>query len=100
MTEADRLLLEKKIGRLKKLLQPPYMADIRFWHDTHHIKGEVVNCVMNVKEGKRVFHSERVGDSMQKALDECLQAIKSEIAKNHGKGKRRRFWWSKLAKET
>lgn len=83
LSEADRVLLDKKVNRLDKLLKPPYTTTIRLQHDTHHTKGNVITCTINIDHGKHVFHAERVAGSVQDALDEVIEALQQELKKNH-----------------
>jgi len=85
ITPHDQELLDKKLAKLEKLVHQPYTMSIRFRHDTHHRTGEVVTCLINIGQGRRVFHAERSEDSIQTALDEVIDALKSELHKAHRK---------------
>ena len=82
---ADQRLLDKKMNRIGKLLEPPYTIDLRFKRDTHHATGNVVTCTINIKQGKKVHHAERSGENPQNALDQVLQAMRQELKKHHDK---------------
>src|SRR5687767_10054519 len=83
VTPSDQELLDKKLVKLEKLVNEPYTMTIRFKHDTHHLKGQVVTCLVNIQQGKRVFHAERNEDSIQTAFDGVVAALKSELQKAH-----------------
>ncbi len=83
--ETDKELIDKKLMKLEKLVNEPYMMTVRFRHDTHHKKGDVVTCLINIEQGRRVFHAERSEDSIQTSLDEVIDALKSELSKAHRK---------------
>lgn len=85
MTETDQRLINKKLVKLEKLVHEPYMMDIRLVHDTHHNKGQVVACTINIKQGKRVFHAERSSESIQTSLDEAISALRHELQKTYRK---------------
>lgn len=83
ITTEDRVLMDKKFERLEKILLPPYVVDVRITHDTHHRTGAVVNCIINIEQGKRVFHTERVADTVQTAVDDALSALHQELQRYH-----------------
>lgn len=83
VTPDDQDLLDMKLVKLEKLVHEPYTMTIRFKHDTHHLKGQVVTCLINITQGKRVFHAERNEDSIQTAFDGVVTALKSELHKTH-----------------
>lgn len=87
LSDFDREQLDKKMERLNKHLIPPFTVDVALLHDTHHNKGQVVTCRINVEHGKKVLHAERTGQSAQDAVDESLVAIKRELEKEHDKKK-------------
>jgi ribosomal subunit interface protein len=90
LTELDRRLLDEKLDRLEKYMQPPFTTDVRLVHDTHHEKGQVVTCTINIEQGSKVFHAERTGESIQDALDQAIDALSSELKKQHDKNIRER----------
>lgn len=76
----DRQLINDKIDRLATIITSPYVIDLKFALDTHHTKGEVVTCIINVEQGKRVFHAERKSETVQISLDLALAALSQELA--------------------
>lgn len=88
MTDEDQQLMDSKLNRIKKHLIPPYVADISCTHAQLKSSGETVTCTINIEQGKKVFHAERTADTLQNALDEAVQAISRELAKEHDKHKR------------
>lgn len=85
ITAEDQTLIDKKLSKLDRILHEPYVTDIRLKHDTHHGKGDVVSCTINIEQGKRVFHAERSRETIQDALDECIAAIHQELTRFYGK---------------
>jgi ribosomal subunit interface protein len=88
LSDLDREQLDKKLSRLNKHLLEHHMIDISILHDTHHQKGNTVTCVINIEQGKKVFHAERTHSTIQNALDEALAAVARELKKEHDKNKR------------
>ena len=80
-TAQDMGLIEKKMERIGKLLDPHAVIDIRIARDTHHAKGEVIACILNARQGKDVLHAERQGENIQVAFDEALAALKQQLKK-------------------
>lgn len=87
LTDVERDALDKKLRRLQKHLQPPFTTDVTLLHDSHHLKGDVVTCRINIKYGKKVFHAERVGSTIADVVDESVRALDQELAKHHSKQK-------------
>jgi ribosomal subunit interface protein len=85
LSDADRDLIEKKMQRFEKRLQPPFVIDIVFSLDTHHATGDITSCRINIHHGKNTFHAERTGATAQDTLDSCLDALEQELAKNRDK---------------
>lgn len=81
--------LDKKIERLGKHVQPPFVVDVTLQHDAHHLKGAVITCRINVTHGKKLFHVERTGSTTADAVDEVLNALKNELERDHDKRKDR-----------
>ncbi len=77
--------LDKKLGRLEKHLEIPYVIAVTLAHSAHHLKGDVITCRINVEQGKAVLHAERVGATIADTLDECVQALQQELKKHHAK---------------
>ncbi len=88
LTDFDQQQLDKKLNRLGKHLLPPFVIDISLLHDTHHQKGAVVTCIITIEQGKKVFHAQREAESIQDAMDRCLEAISRELRKEHSKHKK------------
>lgn len=87
ISELDQQQMEEKLNRLEKLLLVPYHMAIALEHDMHHRKGEVVHCRLNLTQRKKTFYAERSAESMQKALDEAISALRHELEKFHSKHK-------------
>ncbi len=85
LSEVDLSLLDKKLERMEKYLTPPFHTDVVLRHDTHHRTGITVTCIINIKQGKAVFHAERAGESVQEALDEVIGVLKKELQKKREK---------------
>lgn len=91
LSDFDRQLLDKKIDVLHKHLKPPYVADITIAHNPHHLNGdETVQCIINIENGKKVFHADRSGPDIQRALDQAIDAMKQELRRAHEKLKAHR----------
>ena len=89
LSDFERTELDKKIDRIEKHLHPPFMVDVVLHHDAHHLKGAVVTCRINIKQGKKLFHVERTGSTAADAVDEVLNALKNELEREHDKRKDR-----------
>lgn len=87
LTDTDKELMQEKLNRIEKHLVPPFTVDVMCTHSTHHNKGDVVGCRINITQGKKVIHAERDAESVQDALDQCIEAIKSELLKLRDKEK-------------
>ncbi len=85
LTSSDQEQLDKKLDRLHKHLKPPYITDITFIRDTHHRTGNIITCIINVQQGKDMYHAERSNGDIQTALDQALKAIGQEMKNNHDK---------------
>lgn len=83
ITDEDRQLMDKKFNRLQKILETPFVVDVRITRDTHHRNGDVVNCKIVIEQGKHVFHADRTADTIQTALDEALEAMQKELQRHH-----------------
>lgn len=88
LTDEDQRLMDSKLDRIKKHLTPPYVADISCIRTQLKTAGETVTCIINIEQGKKVFHAERTSDTIQNALDEAVAAVSRELAKEHDKQKR------------
>lgn len=87
MGDEDTELMDKKLGRLKKHLLPPYSADVRCVRSRHHAKGDVITCTVNITQSGKVFHAERTAETIQDALDEVIAALDKELGRAHDKRK-------------
>lgn len=83
----DLKLIEEKMERLEKLVQPPFAADVRLDHNRHHRRGKIIICRLNIKQGGQVLHAERSGDTIQNAIDGAMTALKVELRKWQDKRK-------------
>lgn len=91
ISDVDRNLLEEKLNRLKKLVKPPFRADIVLSHDKRHRTGSVVKCTINFHYMGTIAHVERTADTAQDAIDECISALKNEIMKNKDKNMKKKW---------
>lgn len=96
LSETDKELMSKKIDRLEKYVETPYVMDVRFVRNTHHQSGDVFKCIINLEHKKDVMHAERDGENVQIALDEALEALQQELKKEKDKNVRRRRWVKRL----
>lgn len=91
LSDFDREQLDKKMDVLHKHLRPPYITDVTFLHSTHHLNGdEAVTCIINIENGKTVYHADRSGPDAQRALDRTLEAMERELRRAHEKQKAHR----------
>lgn len=90
LSQVDQQHLDDRLDRLKRHLLTPYEMNIFLSHDHHHKSGPVITCKINIHQSKKVFHTERTGDTVQAAFDEALLAIKHELDKEHDKKKQHR----------
>ncbi len=79
--------MDKKLGRLQKHLLPPYTINVRCTHSTHHAKGNVITCLVNIEQRGKVFHAERAASTIQDALDAVIEALEKELGREHDKRK-------------
>ncbi|MEX1997052.1 MAG: HPF/RaiA family ribosome-associated protein [Candidatus Andersenbacteria bacterium] len=89
LSSIEQATLDKKMQRLQKHLHYPFVIHIVFAHDAHHLKGDVVTCKINVRQGKKVFHAERQGPTIADTLDEVTEALQRELEKDHDRRKDR-----------
>ncbi|MBI3255398.1 MAG: HPF/RaiA family ribosome-associated protein [Candidatus Andersenbacteria bacterium] len=85
--DADITMMDKKLARLKKHLLPPYTTDVRCMRSTHHAKGDVITCSVNIEQSGKVFHAERAASTIQDALDEVIEVLEKELGRAHDKRK-------------
>lgn len=89
LTKADIKLLDKKLERLEKHLRVPFQTNLLLRHDQHHRTRDTITCIVNIKQKGSFFHAQRVGQSVQEALDEVVDALKNELVKNREKERKR-----------
>lgn len=87
LSDSDQELLDKKLNRFEKRLQPPYVADVNFSRESHQNKGDTIRCAINIKHGKKLHHAERICATVQDALDQVLDALEKELDKEKSKEK-------------
>ncbi|MEX1111951.1 MAG: ribosome-associated translation inhibitor RaiA [Candidatus Andersenbacteria bacterium] len=87
ISEFDQDQLEKKLARLEKHLTPPFVTDVTISHNARRLHGNVVECRINIQQGKKVFHADRNGDDVQTVIDDCIGALKNELQKYYEKQK-------------
>lgn len=85
LTDTDRQMLEEKLNRLEKHVNPPYTLDITVSHSTHHRTGDVITCKMNLENGKNVWHVEETGETIQNCIDQAIEALQQQVKKFHEK---------------
>lgn len=95
----DLKLIEEKMERLEKLVQPPFTADVRLDHNRHHRRGKIITCRLNIKQGRRVLHAERSGDTIQNAIDGAITALKVELRKWQDKRKQNKNKEERITKQ-
>ncbi len=88
VSDDDESVIDEKLSRIAKHLRTPFVVDVMLRRDTHHQSGDVYLCRINVEEGKRVFHSERTGESTLDALDETIAVIIGQLEKEHDRHRR------------
>lgn len=91
LSDGDQAHLEKKLNRLEKHVLAPYVLDLVFIHDAHHLHGQVITCRINVEHGKHVMHAERTADTIQNALDQASAALENELQKSNEQERRGRW---------
>lgn len=89
LSDTDEQLMNEKLDRLEKHLLPPFTSHVRFTRNTHHLKGDVVKCIVTINQGKEVFHAEREASNIQDALDEVISALNKNLGRAHSKRKDR-----------
>jgi ribosomal subunit interface protein len=87
LSDFDKELLEKKLQRLQKHLTPPFGIHVTFERNMHHKGGDIMTCKLDVTLHSHTSHAERESDTIQNALDETIEAIDSELSKQHDKHK-------------
>ena len=87
LSDSDRELSDKKLLRALKLIEDPYVCDVRLIRDRHHTKGDIMTCRIVIKHKKQVFHAERTGETVQDALDGAVNAMIHELQKFRDKAK-------------
>ena len=93
--ETDLDLIEKKMDRLEKFLTPPFQAKITLRHDTHHKRGDVITCRINIENNGKVFFAKRVSDNTRNAIDETTSVLKKKLSRHRDKLKKKRWWRSR-----
>ena len=79
----DRKLLNEKLGKLDKFVRTPYVADVALIHTSH--ANSPVTCIINIEQGKHVFHAQREGNTIQTSTLGVVEALEKEIKKQRGK---------------
>ncbi|OGY36582.1 MAG: hypothetical protein A3E36_03250 [Candidatus Andersenbacteria bacterium RIFCSPHIGHO2_12_FULL_45_11b] len=87
LTSQDKEKLEDCLNRLEKHVEPPFVTDVSIIQDTHHLKGNIIRCIIMIEHGKKVYRAERSEDTVQNAIDAVCAALKSELASDHDKRK-------------
>ncbi len=90
VSDWDREQLDKKLERLHKHLLPPFQINVHVSHDRHHIHGEVVECTISITHQGSDIYAKRSTSSIQDSVDECIEAVRQELAKAHDKRKNHR----------
>jgi ribosomal subunit interface protein len=90
LTEADQERLDEKLGRLSKYLIPPFHPQVLVQQERHHRSGATIRCRINIVQAGTVLHAERMGATVQEALDEVSAALKRELIKRRDKRRLRR----------
>ncbi len=79
LSEIDHGLIDSKLSRIHRYLNPPYEASLVINKDSHHKKGKVITCTLKIVMGKNVFYSERQEESLPDALDEIVKVMRTEL---------------------
>lgn len=87
ITEGDQALIDEKMDRIEKYVSVPFVADMRIVKDQHHTTGDVIMCKVNISQGKKVIHADRTAGTVQNAVDETINALQSELRREHDKKK-------------
>lgn len=90
--DTDLDLIQKKMERLEKFLTPPFTASIVLRHDTHHRRGDVITCRINIENVGKVFFTKRMSDNVQNAIDEAVSVLKNKLSRHRDKLKKKRWW--------
>jgi len=81
LSDTDHDLLFKKMERLEKFVSTPFHTDINLSHITHHNKGAVYECKINIEHSNRNFYASRTNDTIQDAIDDATHALRRELTK-------------------
>ncbi|HSX25287.1 MAG TPA: HPF/RaiA family ribosome-associated protein [Candidatus Andersenbacteria bacterium] len=87
LSQQDTEKLEQELQKLEKHVVPPFVTHITFIHDTHHVHGSVIRCIIIIEQGKHVYRAERSEDSVANAIDSAVTALKSELSSDHDRRK-------------
>lgn len=87
LSDNDEQEVKKKLDRLHKHLHAPFTTHVRLEHSTHHLKGDVVTCIVNIAQDGQVYHAERTATSVADAIDEVVEALNKELGRAHDKRK-------------
>lgn len=90
--DTDLDLMEKRMDRLERFLTPPFQVSVVLRHDTHHRRGDVITCRINIENEGKVFYAKRVSGNIQNAVDETVSVLKKNLARHKDKLKKKRWW--------
>lgn len=96
LSDFDREQIQGKFERLEKHVVPPFQMHMVLSHDTHHQKGAVVTCRLNLSQSGKVFHAERAAATALTAVDACIEALQRELEKVRSKGRRWQGGWKRF----
>jgi len=91
VSDQEKQMIEEKLGRLKKYLEPPFSFDIVLQGDTHHRHGNVVSCRIKLVQAGKTHHVDRARETIQIALDDCIEALSKEVRRRKDRKKNKRF---------
>ena len=90
-TDTLRVLVEKKIAQLSKLL-PKSASDAVFEVELgkatkHHKNGKIYRAEINLSYGSTVHRAEEIAETIESAIEATKDELKVELSKRRGKRK-------------
>ena len=78
-------VIDEKLDRLKKILKPPFVCDMVIERDKHHRSGDVVKCRLSLEQEGKVWHSERVANTVTSSVDKVVEVLRKDLRRNADK---------------
>ena len=88
LNTADEEQINKQLRTLSIHRKLPDITDISFHKSTPHGKGNIISCIINIQQGKRLLHTERDGETLQNALAQSIEVLRRKLQKNHDEQQR------------